>query len=839
MASTQEITLEIKKGKTYTNTPVIFGVGDTNEIIKANIVQDGFPYSATKATFNAQKPDGKAIANVTASVSGSVVTLTIPSALTQQSGIIHNAYFLLNGTTSTQRFDIAILPGINLSGNSEDYVPGLENITKMWEQTVNSWEMRITSLQNDIANMDMSDELKKLMDQALEDAKKQYMATFNSAVDELNKTTAEMKVKESEAVGLGKELDKTIVDLNKKINDVNGFLDTLQKQIIATNDAFTKEEQAKVDAAIANMTKKINDSLTANTTTINNAIAKNNSDISTALTKNDADIKKVNDDITASQKNVNDLNTKLTNIQTQVAAIDLPQFKKDVDTANKNAQDALDKANQALNGANSTQINTSMVNDYLVDVDSKILDSGKKQLVPPTAKISLVSGKLVVEIIDINTTLPDKYTIYYSEDGGAWKTFDTKEKTAQIDIKIQKNVYVKLRAICTDTTANSNFSPVYKEGGETENLLISNKNTTYNSNPLIYMNSYKTISSALTANMNEISSSHYNSIASASLKDGFAELTGVNGDNQFLYYKVKIKKYPATFTVFLPVSAPTSWPKNKNSFENGKVTHPAIISLKNNVSSYFNSDNWNGISYKSLGNDMYSIDIPDNSSPIVSDGDFIWIISNYQSTTGNPNAWGVWKSQNSIYYRENDLNIPLLPEVTDSSSKKRLSNQFVKRDELIAYVNKNEVSGVVGSSSSSSGGGSNVDTSSFVTKTDLETNYIKKTDVEANYIKKADIGSYIPANTLTTDVVSAMISQGLYDMLMNKKITAKNGSGADTTITLDQIVAMKTALANYLKTTDLKTEANKAGFSDDWYGSQAQYDALTSRSSTTNYNIWE
>ena len=314
MAQVAELYLDVKKTGHYTNDIINLRVGDNTDQILVHVLLNKEPHqNVENATFFAEKPDETIIANDPANVvDPSTISYPIPEQLTAAAGNITKAYFIINTTSSTDSFKINVLPSVNPKGDSLDYIPGLEVLQ-------NKLNERIDAMKEQINNIDTSDEVKTVMNAALDKAKTDYMATFNQAIAELNGVVSVLQSKEKTATESGKNLDAAIDSLNQKITDVNSFLASTRQQIIDANSKFTSDQQTKVSDAINKAT----------------------SDMKTA------------------QENIDDITSKVADIKTAVDALDIPKINADTATALKNSKDAKDAvANKidgvTVNGADAT-----------------------------------------------------------------------------------------------------------------------------------------------------------------------------------------------------------------------------------------------------------------------------------------------------------------------------------------------------------------------------------------------------------------------------------------------------------------------------------------------------
>lgn len=306
MAQVAELYLDVKKTGHYTNDIINLRVGDNTDQILVHVLLNGEPHQKVEnATFFAEKPDETIVANDPANVvDPSTISYPISEQLTAAAGNVTKAYFIINTTSSTDSFRINILPSVNPKGDSLDYIPGL----KILQDKLN---VKINAMKEQINNIDVSDEVKKVMNDALDKAKTDYMATFSQAIAELNATVSALKSKEATATESGNNLDAAIDSMNKKIADVNSFLATTQQQIIDANSKFTSDQEASIN----DLTKKLID------------------------------------EINAIQSSADDLDTRVAGIKIAVDALDIPKINADTATALKNSKDAKDAVANKIDGA--------------------------------------------------------------------------------------------------------------------------------------------------------------------------------------------------------------------------------------------------------------------------------------------------------------------------------------------------------------------------------------------------------------------------------------------------------------------------------------------------------
>lgn len=335
VANRYSVTLDVNKAKYTINSPIGLREGDSGTAtIVATILDNGADYSGmTSAQFFAQKPDGTAVATDPATVSGNTITYKVTNNLTTASGHVINAYFLINKSVSTESFEINIHPSITLHGPSTDYIPGLNDLTRVWQQTINEWQGKFDELKAQLENTDYSQVIKDSLNSTLDEAKEAYQGEFNSAVADVNKTVktlqekgveadteiAKLKTKQDNAETVADSLQATVDQLNKKILDINKWLDSLHDEFTAKNETYMKSMQAELTEKLADMKASSDSAL--------NTVKGN---ISTAQS-----------DIDGIDNKIVSLNQTLADVSKSVADINAPQIKADVDTANATANKAL------------------------------------------------------------------------------------------------------------------------------------------------------------------------------------------------------------------------------------------------------------------------------------------------------------------------------------------------------------------------------------------------------------------------------------------------------------------------------------------------------------------
>lgn len=160
-----EITLDINKSGQIINEPVVLRVGEKDQTITVKLLKDGQAYTNfSTATFNANKQNGSIIANDPADISNGVITYSVPQKLVNEFGKITNAYFLIDGKTTTQSFVIAVLKGVNLSSDDlNDYIPGMDQLNVIYDK----WKVKLQTIADELAGIDAPKEVKNVIDNEL------------------------------------------------------------------------------------------------------------------------------------------------------------------------------------------------------------------------------------------------------------------------------------------------------------------------------------------------------------------------------------------------------------------------------------------------------------------------------------------------------------------------------------------------------------------------------------------------------------------------------------------------------------------------------------------------
>lgn len=257
-----KISLDIRKNDIIDNEPIILRQGDSDVIIEASISNDGYPnLEINFATFVAKKSDGTIISNDPANVNGNVISYPISKHLTESVGKIQDAYFMINNQITTCGFDISVIPSTQLDGTSFNYIPGIDNINKLFESAENDWLEKIQQMKDQIDGLDVPKELKLIIDKALGKAKDQYQPIIDAAEKNVENIAADLTAKKLDLENNSDELNKVIATIKAQVASVNSFLDNVQKQIIEANASFTTNQQTEISQSIADDQKKLADSI--------------------------------------------------------------------------------------------------------------------------------------------------------------------------------------------------------------------------------------------------------------------------------------------------------------------------------------------------------------------------------------------------------------------------------------------------------------------------------------------------------------------------------------------------------------------------------------------------
>lgn len=182
-----QISLDINKSGQIINEPVVLRVGEKDQTITVKILKDGQAYTNfSTATFNANKQNGSIIANDPADISGGVITYSVSQKLVNEFGKITNAYFLIDGKTTTESFVIAVLKGVNLSSdNLNDYIPGMGELDVIYDK----WKAKLDSISRELTGIDAPKEVKNVIDNEL----KGYINQLDDVQNKIDSAQSQIK----------------------------------------------------------------------------------------------------------------------------------------------------------------------------------------------------------------------------------------------------------------------------------------------------------------------------------------------------------------------------------------------------------------------------------------------------------------------------------------------------------------------------------------------------------------------------------------------------------------------------------------------------------------------
>lgn len=136
---THSLTLDVHKRTSRIMQQVVARQGeDGTEVIQASLANDGVPYTPalTSVRLDVLHADGT-WARVPATMSGSTVTCTLPSAALSSPGLCRLAHFVLSGSgkvETTEGFELRILPSVDTSGTpgAKDYDDAMDKLYAKW-----------------------------------------------------------------------------------------------------------------------------------------------------------------------------------------------------------------------------------------------------------------------------------------------------------------------------------------------------------------------------------------------------------------------------------------------------------------------------------------------------------------------------------------------------------------------------------------------------------------------------------------------------------------------------------------------------------------------------------
>lgn len=240
-----QISLDINKSGQIINDPVVLRVGDKDQTITVNLLKDGQPYTSfTTATFFANKPSGAIVANDPANISNGVITYTAPQALVNEFGKITNAYFLIDGKVSTESFVIAVLQGVNISDDLNDYIPGMDQLNVIYDK----WKAKLQTITDELAGIDAPKEVKNVIDNEL----KNYTDQINELQRRITAAEAQLNALKVPVNAVGTNL---LLGTSKTLNTVtnasgwNTNLPTYQASMKKVDSDTTYTARAWISSA--------------------------------------------------------------------------------------------------------------------------------------------------------------------------------------------------------------------------------------------------------------------------------------------------------------------------------------------------------------------------------------------------------------------------------------------------------------------------------------------------------------------------------------------------------------------------------------------------------------
>lgn len=373
MTNKFELTLDLSKKNSNLNSPVIIRQGDSKEgtTIEATILDHGMTYSAlSEASFYCTKPDNTVVLGDPATVNGNIITYNVNTQVGACSGNIERAFFSLNnGLVSTGNFEIIVLPGTDISGESSDYLPALQ-------QLQNEWQEKLDDIKSQVQHMDLSGQLKDVVNQAVDEAVQAANKKLQTVEDELK---------------------QAILNANNSISEVTDLISTLEKKKTEIDDWISQEHSIVLDNLKQwelDFEKSLNDTVEKQST----------------LTTN-----------------VAELQTQLNGISEQITEIDVPSLNEQVSTANTNANKAIEVANGKTDISYVNTVMNSLLNNQDVDIgDSKVkridttitdLNVARKSDIPDHSQFQQKSQTKNIKVLSQSEydaiTTPDTDTLYF------------------------------------------------------------------------------------------------------------------------------------------------------------------------------------------------------------------------------------------------------------------------------------------------------------------------------------------------------------------------------------------------------------------------------------------
>lgn len=269
------VNLDINKAGQFINQPVTMRAGETDNVIKATIYKDNKPYTEFKtATFNTTKVSGAVIANDPATVSGNVISYSVAPTLTNSAGKLRNSYFLLDGKTSTESFEVAILPGVSVGSDIGAYIPGLQEFQDEWEKVNSGMTGKLDDIDKSVdtflakvqteiddKNSKFTDDQKAQITSAINDLKNQ-VATSKSDVNAMDNKLAAIKdsVKDFDVPQITADTKEALDTANETKNTVNNLSIGIRNYLLNTSQPIKETGVNKVgqDFGIWNFSPSLN-----------------------------------------------------------------------------------------------------------------------------------------------------------------------------------------------------------------------------------------------------------------------------------------------------------------------------------------------------------------------------------------------------------------------------------------------------------------------------------------------------------------------------------------------------------------------------------------------------
>ncbi|WP_099975297.1 hypothetical protein [Lactobacillus terrae] len=354
MSNVHKLKLDISKGFINVNEPVGFRQGDGlgSTVIQAEIYDHGQPFTdLSTASFYCTKPDLKVVMNDPATVNGNKITYIINPQVGASSGTIERAFFLVNDSPiSTENFQIKVLNGTRLAGDSTDYLPGFDQIQQ-------EWQAKLEELRSEIKNIDLTEEITKAVNEGMNKVQADVNDKVQSTIDAIN-----IKMK---------DLDATQESVNKAISDANTSIEKLKKLELEIDSWLEKEHQYVVD------------------------------NVNKWKSEFDKQLLEEEERLDTTDKTITSLNSRLDSISASINDIDVPQINADVKKAKEDSAAALTAVESKADKKDlDSKIEGATLNGKAVVVSNKKLNI---QVTPPdlTNYATKDDVKTIVNSMDI------------------------------------------------------------------------------------------------------------------------------------------------------------------------------------------------------------------------------------------------------------------------------------------------------------------------------------------------------------------------------------------------------------------------------------------------------